>query len=79
MKKRCLILIILVSFLTANSFAQAKEIKIAPITKNIFKVWYDRTNYTTNMLVSIGEDGLLLVDTGQEEESALLKEKICLH
>ncbi len=69
-------LIIIASLLTAKGFAQATEIKVKAITDNIFKVWYDRSNYTTNMLVSVGEDGLLLVDTGQEEESALLKEKI---
>ncbi len=74
--KRKLIYLVAGILISMNVFGQAKEIIFEKITEKLYKVYYHRTTYTTNMLVSVGEDGLLLVDTGQEEEAEILKKAI---
>lgn len=61
------------SFISFSCFAQNNEIEIEEITPQIYKIYYQRGNYTTNMVVFYGNDGLLLVDAGQEEEAEDLK------
>lgn len=50
-------------------------VNISKLTPIIYKVTYN-VGYKVNGLISIGEDGLLLVDTGGKETSAELKEKL---
>ncbi|PLX14417.1 MAG: hypothetical protein C0597_10080 [Marinilabiliales bacterium] len=79
--KRKMFYLIIGLFLSANLFGE--EIIIEKLTEKIFKVYYHRGSYTTNMVVSYGEDGLLLIDTGQAEEAedvrnAILEKWNCL-
>lgn len=62
--------------LSTNLFGQTNEIIFEQITEKLYKIYYQRPGYTTNMLASVGDDGLLLIDTGQEEEAEDLKKAI---
>ena len=46
------------------------------ISGNIYKVTSDMISYKVNSLVSVGEDGVLMVDTGTEETAPELLKKI---
>jgi cyclase len=60
------------------SFAYTREtslVKISRLTSNLYKVSYN-VGYLVNGVISIGADGLLLVDTGGKETADELKEKL---
>jgi cyclase len=50
--------------------------RITQLTENIYRLTTDEGSYTTNVLVFVGEDGLLLVDTNTEDNADELKEVV---
>ena len=49
---------------------------VTQLTDRIYRLTTDEGEYTTNVLVFVGEDGLLLVDTNTEEKAAELKKVV---
>jgi glyoxylase-like metal-dependent hydrolase (beta-lactamase superfamily II) len=50
--------------------------KVTQLTENIYQLISDQGSYTTNVIVSVGSDGILLVDTDHEENAEDLKKVI---
>jgi glyoxylase-like metal-dependent hydrolase (beta-lactamase superfamily II) len=53
--------------------ADAPTFEIAPLTDTLYKLTTDGGGYTVKVIASIGEDGLLLVDTGKKATGEQLK------
>lgn len=84
-KQRYLLQILLLSIVITITFSFRTEcwiyrqkdslVEISKLSPIIYKVTYD-VGYQVNGLISVGEDGLLLVDTGGKNTSAEFKEKL---
>lgn len=73
---KCLqISVITLCFLSFVYSRETSLVKISRLTPNLYKVSY-YVGYPVNGLISIGVDGLLLVDTGGKETADELKEKL---
>jgi len=75
MKYSQVLIIIISSILLAiYTFSQEKpRFEVTQLTDHIFKLTTDGGGYVVKIIVSIGDDGLLLVDTGQKETAEDLK------
>lgn len=63
--------------LTGSLSAQEKSpFTKVQLTDKIYRLSTDEGNYTTNVVVSVGDDGILLVDTNTEEYAEDLKKEI---
>ena len=51
------------------------DIRTTKLTDHIYKLSYD-VGYVVNMVASVGDDGVLLVDTGEREKAEQLKEAV---
>jgi cyclase len=73
-----LILIIGLTLLAIVCFAQEEETgyKISKITENLYKLTVDGGGYDVKVLTFIGDDGLLLLETGVKTFAKDLKEKL---
>jgi glyoxylase-like metal-dependent hydrolase (beta-lactamase superfamily II) len=54
---------------------ETSSVEISRLSSNLYKVTYN-VGYLVNGVISFGEDGLLLVDTGGKETAEELKEKL---
>lgn len=72
---RLLVSVLAVILLSAGSLsAQEKSpFKMVQLTDKIYQLSTDEGNYTTNLLLFVGDDGILLVDTNAEEYAEELK------
>jgi glyoxylase-like metal-dependent hydrolase (beta-lactamase superfamily II) len=58
----------------SSAFSQGKEdIKVVQLNNHLYKLTADRGRYIVNMVASVGNDGLLLVDAGEQETAEALK------
>ena len=70
----CWVLLILV---TASTTAAAEEtIETTRLNDRLYLLTTDQGAYTTNTIVSVGEDGVLLVDTQSEGDAEALKKVV---
>lgn len=77
--RQYLVLFILGCLLLHRGPASAQDssvFAVTQITERIYRLTTDEGAYTTNVLVSVGEDGLLLVDTNTKENAEALKKVI---
>jgi len=51
-------------------------IKVRRLTERLYLLSTDQGDYTTNTLASVGEDGVLLVDTQAEDDAEALKQAV---
>jgi len=75
MKQVITFCVLLMLFVCVNT-SQAQPdstFKITQLTGKIYQLTSDQGSYTTNVLLSIGEDGILIVDTETEENAEELK------
>jgi cyclase len=63
--------VILAAFVILSAFPvwaqESGEIDITSLADHIYKLSYDGGGYTVKVIASVGDDGLLLVDTGQKD------------
>ncbi|MEE9441720.1 MAG: MBL fold metallo-hydrolase [candidate division Zixibacteria bacterium] len=70
-------ILISVSIIGVNTHAQEEQLlTTVRLTDKIYQISSDQGDYTTNTLVSVGEDGILIVDTQTENEAEELKQII---
>jgi len=63
--------------LNESMYAQdTPKITITKLTDHIYRLNTQQSNYTTNTLAFVGDEGVLLVDTQSEEDAAALKEAV---
>lgn len=73
------LMVIVVLFLTLCAMwvcvpaAEDSMIDVTPLTDQLYKLTIDAGTYTVNMLALVGDDGVLLVDTGMEESAEEMK------
>ncbi|MFH1701741.1 MAG: hypothetical protein ABIE07_14290 [Candidatus Zixiibacteriota bacterium] len=73
------IIMTLILALTISALVQAqdeKRLTTIQLTDRIYQISVDEGEYTTNTLVSVGDDGILIVDTQNEAEAEELKQII---
>ena len=59
------------------AFAQSESpIKVTQLTDHIYQLSTDQGSYTTNVLMFVGDDGVLLVDTGEPDTAEELKKVV---
>lgn len=73
--KKIILLIIVLGFLSSGFSQDETSIKVVKLTDNLYKIAF-YAGYDVNMIASIGEDGLLLVDTGFKSTAKKLKEEL---
>jgi cyclase len=67
----------LLLLLSATASAQeGPAISVNRLTDHLYQLTTDQGAYTTNSLASVGEDGVLLVDTQSSDDAAALKEAV---
>jgi len=78
MKNTIGILIVLAVFAwgTASAADEASPIQVRRLTERLYLLSTDQGDYTTNTLASVGEDGLLLVDTQAEDDADALRRAV---
>ncbi len=52
------------------------DYSVTELNDHIFKLSYDAGGYVVKVIASVGEDGILLVDTGDKEKAEALKAKL---
>lgn len=63
--------------LTAQAFPQEESVyKVTQLNDHIYKLTTDGGGYTVKVIASIGDDGMLLVDTGIEQAAGDLKKTL---
>jgi cyclase len=70
---------ILISAILSSVTVSAQDtgvFEVTQLTDQIYRLTTDEGSYTTNVLVFVGDDGLLLVDTNTEENAEELKKVI---
>ncbi|MFC1564807.1 MBL fold metallo-hydrolase, partial [candidate division KSB1 bacterium] len=73
--KIILLAFLMFSLIIIKSLPEANNdpgITVTKLTDRIYKLTDDRGSYTVNMAVSVGEDGVLLVDTGYKDKAEML-------
>ena len=51
-----------------SAFAQEEPVfQVTPLTENIYELTTDGGGYTVKVIVSVGDDGILVIDPGQKE------------
>jgi cyclase len=59
----------------AAAAGEKSDIRITKLADHIYKLSYD-VGYVVNMVASVGDDGVLLVDTGEREKAEQLRDAI---
>ena len=72
---RLLVSVLAVILLSAGSLSAQEDSPFTKVqlTDKIYQLSTDEGTYTTNVLVFVGDDGILLVDTNVEEYAEELK------
>ena len=60
-------------FCVQSVLAQESGYAVQPVTDHIYELSYDAGGYVVKVVASVGEDGILLVDTGHREKAEALK------
>jgi cyclase len=59
------------------AFAQEEPVwKVAPLTDHIYELTTDGGGYVVKVIASVGEDGVLIVDSGQQPTAEALKQAL---
>src|SRR5210317_1329603 len=74
--KALVLLIVLLLPISALAISESSIFKVTQLTDQIYQLSTDEGNYTTNVLVFVGKDGILLVDTNTEEYAEELKKVV---
>jgi glyoxylase-like metal-dependent hydrolase (beta-lactamase superfamily II) len=67
---------LLLLFSATASAEEGPAISVNRLTGHLYQLTTDQGAYTTNTLASVGEDGVLLVDTQSPDDAAALKEAV---
>ena len=59
----------------ARAAPEGRDIRVTRVAGHIYRLSYD-VGYAVNMVASVGDDGILLVDTGEKERAAALREAL---
>ncbi len=74
MRQLLILSLLFFALLISTAGAQVDStFKITQLTEKIYQLTTDQGSYTTNVLLSIGEDGILIVDTDSESNAEELK------
>jgi cyclase len=73
---QAVVLLATVSWSGALSAEEAPVFEIAKLTDTLYELTTDGGGYTVKVIASLGDDGLLLVDTGQKETGEDLKKAL---
>jgi cyclase len=77
MFRRIAVPLLLTMLLSGTMKAQdTPKITVTKLTDHIYRLSTQQSNYTTNTLAFVGDDGVLLVDTQSEEDAEALKEVV---
>ena len=68
-------MVLLSTHATPAGAAGGRDIRITKLADHIYKLSYD-AGYIVNMVASIGDDGILLVDTGEREMADSLRQAV---
>jgi glyoxylase-like metal-dependent hydrolase (beta-lactamase superfamily II) len=73
--QRLKIALLIIAVLSATcAFSQDDPVfKVSKLTDHLYELTADRGGYVVNVVASVGDDGLLLVDTGEKETAEDLK------
>lgn len=63
-------------FLVRAASAQDAGYAVEKITDNIYKLSYQATGYVVKVIAFVGDDGILLIDTGHKPKAEALKAKL---
>jgi glyoxylase-like metal-dependent hydrolase (beta-lactamase superfamily II) len=69
----CVLLVIVLVFRGVAAAAQSPTFTVTQLTKHLYLLTTDQGSYTTNTLASVGDDGVLLVDTQSKDVAEELK------
>ena len=78
MKSRLIPLLVLVASIATAGAADdgAPEVQVTRLGENLYQLTTDQGEYTTNSLVSAGEDGLLIVDTQSRKDAEAFRKAV---
>jgi glyoxylase-like metal-dependent hydrolase (beta-lactamase superfamily II) len=77
MKKIVMIFILVLTLLAQNVFPQEKKAyKITKLTEGIYELSMDEWGFPVKVIVSVGDDGLLIVDSGTKSYGDALVEAL---
>ncbi len=69
--------VVLLIAVSLSVSAQNKPVfQIQQLTENLYLAWTDEGSYTTNTLIHVGPDGILLVDSNTDENAEELKKLV---
>ena len=72
----CLLLVLATSTAAASADDGSSAVQITRLGDTLFELTTDQGAYTTNSLASVGDDGLLLVDTQSRKDGAAFRKAI---
>jgi cyclase len=74
---RLVVSLMLTIILSGSMQAQeTPKIRVTQLTEQIYRLNTQQSNYTTNTLAFVGDEGVLLVDTQSDEDAEALKEAV---
>ena len=77
MKKSVMIFILVLTLLIRNGFSQEKKAyKITKLVEGIYELSMDEWGFPVKVIVSVGDDGLLIVDSGTKSYGEALVETL---
>lgn len=77
MKKACMTFILVLTLLIQNVFTQEKKTyKITKLVEGIYELSMDEWGFPVKVIVSVGDDGLLIVDSGTQSYGDALVEAL---
>jgi len=72
----CTLIALAVTFPCAAEAQEKPAVAVSRLTERLYLLSTDQGNYTTNTIASVGDDGVLLVDTQAEEDAEALKQAV---
>lgn len=71
-----LILVLVLAATFAGADDDGPAVKVTRLGETLYELTTDQGSYTTNSLVSVGDDGLLIVDTQSRKDGVVFREAI---
>ncbi len=75
LRRLCLLTVLVLSHSIAIAEDEPK-IEMGKLTDNLYKLTLDKGGFIINTVVSVGEDGILLVDSGYKDDGKNIKKKL---
>ncbi len=71
-----LAIVLALNLVCGAAWAQESRVEVSQLTDRLYLLSTDQGSYTTNTIASVGEDGILLVDTQSKDDAADLKQAV---